>query len=114
MYLQQPLPDGGRTVTRVVGAVSILAPLYLVYVTTQRVGPDTTATRPQLDFTHTGEAKSSADTLARLIEQVFDYRPFPMELADVPLPELRVESLHESATLLGALFADRGTLANLP
>ncbi|HYO65189.1 MAG TPA: hypothetical protein VEU33_03825 [Archangium sp.] len=94
--------------------MSILAPLYLVYVTTQRVGPDTTATRPQLDFTHTGEAKSSADTLARLIEQVFDYRPFPMELADVPLPELRVESLHESATLLGALFADRGTLANLP
>ncbi|HEX5752461.1 MAG TPA: hypothetical protein VFZ09_40020 [Archangium sp.] len=114
VYLEQPLPDGGRAVTRVVGAVSILAPLYLVYVTTHSVGPDTTATLPQLDFTPGGEAKSSADALARLIEQVFGYRPFPMELADVPLPELRVESLHESATLLGALFADRGTLANVP
>jgi hypothetical protein len=114
VYLEQPLPDGGRVLTRVVGAVSILAPLYLVYVTTQSVGPDKTAARPQLDFTPIGEAKSSVDTLARLIEQVFGYRPFPLELADVPLPELRVESLYESATLLGALFADRGTLANLP
>ncbi|AKI98956.1 Hypothetical protein AA314_00583 [Archangium gephyra] len=94
--------------------MSILAPLYLVYVTTQRVGSDDTATRPQLEFTPTGEAKSFADTVARLIEQVFGYRPFPMELADIPLPDLRVESLHESATLLGALFADRGTLAHLP
>ncbi|REG30866.1 hypothetical protein ATI61_106336 [Archangium gephyra] len=114
VYLKTPLPDGGRVVTRVVGAVSILAPLYLVYVTTQRVGSDDTATRPQLEFTPTGEAKSFADTVARLIEQVFGYRPFPMELADIPLPDLRVESLHESATLLGALFADRGTLAHLP
>ncbi|WPB77118.1 hypothetical protein KYC5002_50090 [Archangium violaceum] len=115
VYLKRPLPDGGHVVTRVVGAVSILAPLYLVYVTTETVRPgDTAFLQPQLDFAPTGEAKSSADTLARLIEQVFGYRPFPMELADVPLPELRVESLHESATLLGALFADRGTLANLP
>lgn len=66
------------------------------------------------DFAPTGEARSAADTLARLIEQVFGYRPFPLELADVPLPDLRVESLHEPPTLLGALFADRGTLANLP
>ncbi|KFA91849.1 hypothetical protein [Archangium violaceum] len=114
VYLEQPLPEGGRAMTRVVGAVSILAPLYLVYVTTQWPGPDTTAIRSRLDFTPDGEAKDSADTLARLIEQAFGYRPFPMELADIPLPELRVESLHESATLLGALFADRGTLANLP
>ncbi|WNG53448.1 hypothetical protein F0U59_00600 [Archangium gephyra] len=114
VYLTTPLPDGGRAMTRVVGAVSILAPLYLVYVTEQRIGPDDTATRPQLDFSPTGEAKSCADTLAQLLQRVFGYQPFPMELADVPLPELRVESLHESATLLGALFADRGALANLP
>ncbi|HEX5750854.1 MAG TPA: hypothetical protein VFZ09_31810 [Archangium sp.] len=69
--VEQPLPDGGRAVTRVVGAVSILAPLYLVYVTAQRIGPDDTATRPQLDFTPGGEAKSAADALARIIEQVF-------------------------------------------
>jgi hypothetical protein len=114
VYLEQPLPDGGRVVTRVVGAVSILAPLYLVYVTTHTVHPDKTAARPQLDFVPTGEAKPFADTLARLIEQVFGYRPFPLELADVPLPDLRVESLYEPPTLLGALIADRRTLANLP
>ncbi|MCY1083682.1 hypothetical protein [Archangium lansingense] len=114
VYLEQPLPDGGRVVTRVVGAVSILAPLYLVYVTTETVRPDVTSPRPPPDFSPTGEAKAAAGTLARLIEQVFGYRPFPLELADVPLPELRVESLYEPPTLLGAFFADRGTLANLP
>ena len=82
--------------------------------TTRKVRSDKTAARPQLDFAPTGEAKSSADTLARLIEQVFGYRPFPLKLADVPLSDLRVESLYEPATLLGALFAARDTLANLP
>ncbi|WP_375769407.1 hypothetical protein NR798_00575 [Archangium gephyra] len=114
VYLKQPLPDGGRVVTRVVGAVSILAPLYLVYVTTETMRPGDTVARPPPDFSPTGEARSAADTLVRLIEQVFGYRPFPLELADVPLPDLRIDSLHEPATLLGALFADRGTLANLP
>ncbi len=114
VYLEQPLPEGGRALTRVVGAVSILAPLYLVYVTPETRRPGDTADWPPPDFSPTGEAKSAADTLARLIEQVFGYRPFPLELADVPLPDLRIDSLHEPATLLGALFADRGTLSNLP
>ncbi len=114
VYLRHPLPEGGQVLTQVVGAVSILAPLYLVYVTTQTVRPDKTATRPLLDFAPTGEAKAPADTLARLIEQVFGYRPFPLELADLPLPDLRVESLNEAPTLLGALFAARDSLANLP
>jgi hypothetical protein len=114
LYLREPLPDGGRIVTRVVGAVCILAPLYLVYTATTTVGPDKIATQPRLSFEPSGEAKPYADTLARHIEQVFGYRPFPLELADVPLPDLRVESLYESPTLLGALFASRDTLANLP
>jgi len=114
VYLEQPLPDGGRAVTRVVGAVSILAPLYLVYATTETRRPGDRVARPPPGFSPTGEAKSAADTLVRLIEQVFGYRPFPLELADIPLPDLRIDSLHEPATLLGALFADGGTLANLP
>lgn len=114
LYLREPLPDGGRVITRVVGAVCILAPLYLVYMTTTLVGPDETSTQPRLSFEPLGEAKAYADTLARHIEQVFGYRPFPLELADIPLPDLRVESLYEPPTLLGALFASRDTLANLP
>ncbi|QRK10985.1 hypothetical protein JQX13_13485 [Archangium violaceum] len=114
VYLRESLPDGGRVVTRVVGAVCILAPLYLVYATTVTVRPDKTSTRPLLTFVPTGDVKPFADTLARYIEQVFGYRPFPLELADVPLPELRVGSLDEPPTLLGALFAARGTLENLP
>lgn len=97
-----------------VGAVCILAPLYLVYMTTTLVGPDKTSTQPRLTFEPSGEAKAYADTLARHIEQLFGYRPFPLELADIPLPDLRVESLYEPPTLLGALFASRDTLANLP
>lgn len=114
VYLKMPLPDGGRIVTRVVGAVSILAPLYLVYVTTETVRPDTTSLRPQLDSAPGGEVKSSADRMVRLIEQVFGYQPFPLELADVPLPSLRIESLYEPPTLLSAFFASRDTLVNLP
>lgn len=115
VYLKRSQPDGGQVITRVVGAVSILAPLYLVYVTTETVRPDNTSIRSQLDFNPTtGEAEPSADTLARLIEQVFGYDPFPLELADIPLPGLRVESLYEPPTLLGALFAARDTLMNLP
>lgn len=114
VYLREPLPDGGRVVTRVVGAVSILAPLYLVYVTTETVRPDKTSTGAQLTFEPTGEAKPYADELARLIERTFGYRPFPLELADIPLPELRVAFLYEQPTLLGALFAARDTLENLP
>jgi hypothetical protein len=114
LYLSESLPDGGQVVTRVVGAVCILAPLYLVYTTTTLVGPDKTSTQPRLSFEPSRDAKPYADTLARHIEQVFGYRPFPLELADVPLPDLRIESLYEPPTLLGALFAARHTLANLP
>lgn len=114
VYLDKQLPDGSRVITRVVGAVSILVPLYLVYATTETVRPDTSAPRARLTFEPTGEAKPYADELARLIEGTFGYRPFPVELADIPLPELRVASIDEQPTLLGALFADRDTLENLP
>jgi hypothetical protein len=114
VYFKEPLADGGRSVTRVAGAVSALAPVYLVYVTTQVIHSDGTDTRPQLSFEPTGEARLHAETLARHIERVLGYRPFPLELADVPLPGLRVDFLHEPPTLLGALFDARDQLDNLP
>jgi len=115
VYLNKPLPDdGARVITRVAGAVSVLAPVYLVYVTTQTHKADGTATPSQLTFEPTGEARAHADTLARHIERVLGYRPFPLELADVPLPGLRVDFLHEPPTLLGALFDAREQLDNLP
>jgi hypothetical protein len=114
LYLRESQSDGSRVITRVVGAVSILAPLYLVYVTTVRVRPDGTATRPQLTFEPVGEAKPYADELTRHIERTFGYRPFPLDLADVPLTDLRIHTLYGQPTLLGALFAARDALGNLP
>jgi hypothetical protein len=114
LYLHEFLSDGSRVITRVVGAVSILAPLYLVYVTTMMVRPDGTATRPQLTFEPVGDAKPYANELARHIERAFGYRPFPLDLADVSLTELRIDALYERPTLLGALFASRDALGNLP
>jgi hypothetical protein len=114
VYPREPVRDGERALTRVAGAVSVLAPVYLVYVTTRTLRSDGTATPSRLTFEPTGEARLHADTLARHIERVLGYRPFPMELADVPLPGLRVDFLHEPPTLLGALFDARDQLDNLP
>ena len=51
--------------------------------------------------------------LARLIEKHLNYRPFPLELADVPLKGLRVGYLNtKQPTLRAALFSD--DLENLP
>jgi len=115
VYLRTILPDGSKVITRVASAVSILAPLYLVYSTTRTVRPDKTITPPQLTFEPDGEARSFANTMAQNIEKALDYRPFPLELADVPLPNLRVGHLdREQPTLLGALLAARDQLKNLP
>ncbi|PTL79614.1 hypothetical protein [Vitiosangium sp. GDMCC 1.1324] len=115
VYLETSLPDGCRVVTRVVGAVSILAPLYLVYVTTETLRAGETPARPQLTYESTGEARDCADTLAQYIEKMLGYRPFPLMLADVPLPDLRVGHLNLESnrpTLLNALLGE--SLGNLP
>lgn len=116
LYLEQSLPDGSQLVTRVAGAVSILAPLYLVYTTTQLLRPDEIATRPQLslDVEPNRWTRPYEDKMAHHIERVFGYQPFPLDLADVPLPDLRVSDTHRQPTLLSALLADRNGLANLP
>lgn len=115
VYLREPLPDGGRVVTRVAGAVSLLAPLYLVYVTKETLRPGQTLPRQPPDYAPTGEVKPYAEKLARHIEQTFGYRPFPMDLADVPLTDLRIGHLNQEVdrpTLLNALLGEN--LGNLP
>ncbi|HEX5751496.1 MAG TPA: hypothetical protein VFZ09_35060 [Archangium sp.] len=116
LYLEQSLPDGSQLVTRVAGAVSILAPLFLVYTTTQLLRPDATSTRPQLSFAVEPNrwTKPYEDKMAHHIERVFGYQPFPIDVADVPLPDLRVGDAHGQSTLLGALFMERNGLVNLP
>lgn len=104
---------GGRLLSRVVGALSVLAPTYLVYVTKEPRGKPGLSSRSQLSFTPPDEEKPSVHKLARLIESHLGYRPFPLELADVSLPDLRVGYLNEKQpTLMAALFSDE--LENLP
>jgi hypothetical protein len=109
-------PGGERVLTRIVGAISVLAPVYLVYVTTETLGTEGTERRsahPRISFTPEEAERPDMSTLAQLIEHHLGYRPFPRELAEVPLPDLRVDFLHsEPPTLLRALFANR--LENLP
>lgn len=110
---EKPDPGRGQQVTRVVGALSVLAPVYLLYVMTELRDASGRSSRPRLSFTPSNEEKPAAYTLARLIEHHLGYRPFPLELADVPLPDVRVGYLHtKPATLLTALFSD--DLENLP
>jgi hypothetical protein len=106
-------PTGRRHLTRVVGAISVLAPLYLIYVTKESPDAAQPPLRPQVIFSLKGREKPYADTLAQLIEQYLGYRPFPLQLADVPLPDIVVDFLHtDPPTLLTALFANH--LEDLP
>jgi hypothetical protein len=114
LYVKQPLPAGGQVVTRVAAAASVLAPLYVTYVTTRTHKPGTRASPPQLTFDPPHEVKPKVETLARLIEQELGYRPFPLEFAEVMLPDLRVgyRNSMDPPTLMDSLFSD--DLANLP
>jgi hypothetical protein len=131
------LPDGqeNRRIVRVAGAMSLLAPVYLVYGTVELdvLNPserrrmsrratrelaqpgtweqrytrfqDALPPRPQLFLAPTEEMQPHADTLARHIEHTLGYRRFPLELADVRVPDIRVHYLNlEEPTLLNALF----------
>jgi hypothetical protein len=114
LYFKKPLPEGGQVVTRVAAAVSVLAPLYVTYVTTRIARPGARASSPQITFELPDEMKPQADTLAQLIERELGCRPFPLEFAGDTIPEVRVgyRNSVEPPTLLDALFSD--DLANLP
>ncbi|MBZ4417415.1 hypothetical protein [Myxococcus sp. RHSTA-1-4] len=117
LFKTEPQPDGNRRVTRWAVAVSVLAPLYLVYVTTQLWLPNRRFSRPMLFLEPRSEDKPLADVLGREVERMTDCRPFPLELAKVPLEGLRIGQLNYLSsdpppTLLDAFFTD--DLANLP
>ncbi|MBZ4421595.1 hypothetical protein [Myxococcus sp. RHSTA-1-4] len=113
LVLESSGPGSGRIRTRIVGAISVLAPVYLVYVTTEPVEAARRPARARISFVPQDSERPYASKLARLIEQHLGYRAFPLELADVPLPDIRVDFLHkEQPTLLTALFANR--LEDLP
>jgi hypothetical protein len=106
-------PAGRRLLTRIVGAISVLAPLYLIYVTKESLDAAQPSPRPRAIFSPEGPEKTYADILAQLIEQHLGYRPFPLHLADVPLRDIFVDFLHsDQPTLLTALFANH--LEDLP
>jgi hypothetical protein len=136
-------PASGRPLIRVAGAISLLAPVYLVYGTVEPPPADrserdqllktaleelrnvgsweerfarfTQAIPPaqQLHLRPTEEMAPTAAVMARVIERTLGHRPFPVELATLPVPDIRVPSLHsEGPTLLSALFSS--DLASLP
>lgn len=112
---KQPLQDGTHQVTYAVAAVSILAPLYVIYSVTETVDPRTGSSSQQFSFAPAQERGLFSSTLARGIERVLGCRPFPLSLSDVPIPEVFVPHLDgERATLLSALFDLPQQLRNLP
>lgn len=117
LYKVEPQLDGTQRVTRWAVAVSVLAPLYLVYVTTQLWYPTRRSSRPTLDLEPRNENRPMAERLGQRVERVLNCRPFPLTLANVPVEGLRIGQLNRlrsdpPATLLEAFFTD--DLANLP
>lgn len=110
VYLRRPRPDGrpGHRLVRIAGAVSLIAPVYLVYGTVELVSPDRTEPHPappRLFLRPTEEMQPTSSVMARVIEQKLGYRPFPPDFADIPVPDVRVPFLNFApATLINAFF----------
>jgi hypothetical protein len=96
----------------VVGAVSILAPVYAVYgVDFSRLGGRRADVRVHFEPLPT-EMRPPAEVTARRIESSFQVRALPREVAETPIP-LYVEPMEPPATtLFHALFT--GAPASLP
>jgi hypothetical protein len=129
------LPRSPSARIRVAGAVSLLAPVYLVYGTVEHIGAtraerdqqleraveelrdagpwesrfarfqQALPPRPQLHLPPTAEMQPTATLMAGLIERNLGHRPFPLALATLPVPGIRVPYLDAGEpTLLSALF----------
>lgn len=136
-YQRSAPPDGleGYRLVRVAGAISLIAPVYLVYGTVELVTarPADAEERlrhalsalspassweerfeqlkqqlppgPQLFLEPTEEMRPQATLMRECIERTFGYRPFPLKLTGVRVPDIRVPYLlGEEPTLLNALF----------
>jgi hypothetical protein len=124
--VETPLPEGGHRLMRVGGAISVLAPLYLLFGTTEVVtlkrqeelkrasgGGWTFFQRiqPQLALPPTPEMQPYAEAMARCIEGTLGYHPFPVELAQVAVPEIHVpHALYGEANLMNTLFMSDAAL----
>lgn len=111
IYLRRTRQDGqeDHRLLRVAGAVSLIAPVYLIYGTAELVPPrppDARSPKPQLILPPTPEMQPYADIMARAIERTFGYKRLPLELAHLQVPGFRLFHLHysEQPTLLNALF----------
>jgi hypothetical protein len=104
VYIRRPLPNGASHLTIVAAAVSVLAPLYLVFCTTDiMVGKHSEEHQLWLEVPE--EVKPQAAELAGLVERVLGYQAFPLQFAQVRVPGIRIRNGDgEGATLLGALF----------
>jgi hypothetical protein len=104
VYVENSLPDGTRHIIRAATAASVLAPLYITYCTTTTV----VGGRRQeciLSFDPPEEARRHAEKLSSLVERILGHRPFPLQFAQVSLPDLRVShTFGQEATLLDAFF----------
>ncbi len=107
VYVERPLPDGAIYLTRIAAAASVLAPLYLIYCTTDvMVGKRSKEHRFLLEVPE--EVKHQAAALGGLVERVLGYQAFPLQFAQVWVPGIRIRNGDgEGATLLDALFDDR-------
>jgi hypothetical protein len=105
VYLKRPLPNGADHLTCVAAAVSVLAPLYITYCTTEIV-IDKQSQDTRLFFDLPEEVKPHATTLSALVERVLGYQAFPLQFAHVLVPGIRVEHADgkPEVTLLDALF----------
>ncbi|WP_224242063.1 hypothetical protein [Hyalangium gracile] len=111
--IRRPPENGAQPLTRMVAAVSVLAPLYVSYCVTQSAPPRGGSAGQNLSFEPPQEVESQANTLRRSIERVLGYRPFPLPLSNIRVPDVFVPHLGgEPATLLTALFD--APLDNLP
>ncbi|KFE72499.1 hypothetical protein DB31_0762 [Hyalangium minutum] len=105
VYIWRPLPEGARHLTIVAAAVSVLAPLYLVYCTTEVV-VDKDSQERHVFLELPEEVKPQAAALSALVERVLGYQAFPLRFANVSVPGLRVDGVdwRKEPTLLDALF----------
>jgi hypothetical protein len=107
VYIRHPLPHGTRQVTRVAVAASVLAPLYVIYRTTEIVVDAHSPSQDRrLSFELSEDVRPHAATLAALVERTLGYQAFPLQFAQVQVPGIRADHTHgdTAVTLLDALF----------
>jgi hypothetical protein len=113
VYFEEPLPGGRMSTLCLVGAASILLPVYLVYMTVEIAEPGGHVSPPRLLLEPAGEMRPHARKVADILERGLGHEPFPVELMDTPLEDLRIGFLAlEKPTLLHAFFSN--DLTNLP